>query len=165
MRIVIIGGGFAGLGTAIRLRQAGIDDFEILERSDDLGGTWRDNSYPGCAVDVESHLYSYSFAPNPDWSHVYSPQEEIWAYIRRCADEYDVTSRIRFGHEVTGAVWDEARQLWSIETSAGDVEAEVLISGMGPLSHPALPDIPGVESFAGTLLSLGPLEPRPRPRR
>ena len=149
MRIVIIGGGFAGLGTAIRLRQAGIDDFEILERSDDLGGTWRDNSYPGCAVDVESHLYSYSFAPNPDWSHVYSPQEEIWAYIRRCADEYDVTSRIRFGHEVTGAAWDEARQLWSIETSAGDVEAEVLISGMGPLSHPALPDIPGVESFAG----------------
>ena len=105
------------------LRQAGIDDFEILERSDDLGGTWRDNSYPGCAVDVESHLYSYSFAPNPDWSHVYSPQEEIWAYIRRCADEYDVTSRIRFGHEVTGADWDEARQLWSIETTAGEVEA------------------------------------------
>ena len=81
VRIAIIGAGFAGLGAAIRLRQAGIDDFEILERSHDLGGTWRDNSYPGCAVDVQSHLYSYSFAPNPDWSHVYSPQEEIWSYI------------------------------------------------------------------------------------
>ena len=150
MGIVIIGAGFAGLGTAIRLRQAGIDDFEILERADDLGGTWRDNSYPGCAVDVESHLYSYSFAPNPNWSQVYSPQVEIWDYIRRCADEHDVTSRIRFGHEVIGATWNEERQRWSIETTAGEVEAQFLISGMGPLSHPALPDIPGVETFAGT---------------
>ena len=150
MRIVIIGAGFAGLGTAIRLRQSGIDDFEILERSEDLGGTWRDNSYPGCAVDVQSHLYSYSFAPNPDWSQVYSPQEEIWAYIRRCADDHGVTSRIRFGHEVIGAVWDDARQRWSIETTAGGVEAQVLISGMGPLSNPALPDIPGLKTFAGT---------------
>ena len=150
MRIAIIGAGFAGLGTAIRLRQAGIDDFAILERADDLGGTWRDNSYPGCAVDVQSHLYSYSFAPNPDWTHVYSPQEEIWSYIRRCAEEHGVTDRIRFGHEVVGADWDEERQRWLIETTAGDVEAQFLISGMGPLSHPALPDIPGLESFAGT---------------
>jgi len=122
----------------------------ILERAQDLGGTWRDNSYPGCAVDVQSHLYSFSFAPNPDWSHVYSPQEEIWSYIRRCADEHDVPSHIRFGHEVTGAEWDEARQLWTIETTAGDLEAQFLISGMGPLSHPSLPAIPGIESFAGT---------------
>ena len=150
MRIAIIGAGFAGLGTTIRLRQAGIDDFEILERSHDLGGTWRDNSYPGCAVDVQSHLYSYSFAPNPDWTHVYSPQEEIWSYIRRCADEHGVTERIRFGHEVTGANWDDERERWLIETTAGDVEAQFLISGMGPLSHPALPDIPGLTSFAGT---------------
>ena len=90
VRIAIIGSGFTGLGMGIRLRQAGIEDFEILERSDDIGGTWRDNSYPGCAVDVQSHLYSYSFAPNPDWSKVYSPQEEIWAYIRRCAEEFGV---------------------------------------------------------------------------
>jgi cation diffusion facilitator CzcD-associated flavoprotein CzcO len=150
VRIAIIGAGFAGLGTAIRLRQAGIDDFAILERADDLGGTWRDNSYPGCAVDVQSHLYSYSFAPNPDWTHVYSPQEEIWSYIRRCADEHGVTDRIRFGHEVIGADWDEERQRWLIETSGGDVEAQFLISGMGPLSHPALPDIAGIKSFAGT---------------
>ena len=149
MRIAIIGAGFSGLGMAIRLRQAGIDDFEILERSTDLGGTWRDNSYPGCAVDVQSHLYSYSFAPNPDWSQVYSPQEEIWAYIRRCADQHGVTSRIRFDHEVTGAVWDEARQRWLIETTAGDLEAQFLISGMGPLSHPTLPAIPGLDSFGG----------------
>jgi cation diffusion facilitator CzcD-associated flavoprotein CzcO len=150
VRIVIIGAGFAGLGTAIRLRQAGIDDFEILERSHDLGGTWRDNSYPGCAVDVQSHLYSYSFAPNPDWSHVYSPQEEIWAYMRRCADDHDVTSRIRFGHDVIGASWDDARQRWSIKSTAGEVQAQFLISGMGPLSNPALPDIPGLQRFAGT---------------
>jgi cation diffusion facilitator CzcD-associated flavoprotein CzcO len=150
VRIAIIGAGFAGLGVAIRLRQAGIDDFEILERSHDLGGTWRDNSYPGCAVDVQSHLYSYSFAPNPDWSQVYSAQEEIWSYIRRCADEHGVTDRIRFGHQVTGADWDDERERWLVQTTAGDVEAQFLISGMGPLSHPALPDIPGLRSFAGT---------------
>jgi cation diffusion facilitator CzcD-associated flavoprotein CzcO len=149
VRIAIIGAGFAGLGVAIRLRQAGIEDFEILERSHDLGGTWRDNTYPGCAVDVQSHLYSYSFAPNPDWSQVYSPQSEIWSYIRRCADEHGVTERIRFGHEVIGADWDDERERWLVETTAGDVEAQFLISGMGPLSHPALPDIPGLRSFAG----------------
>ncbi|HYI38005.1 MAG TPA: NAD(P)/FAD-dependent oxidoreductase [Thermoleophilaceae bacterium] len=149
MRIIIIGAGFAGLGAAIGLRQAGIHDFEILERSDDLGGTWRDNSYPGCAVDVQSHLYSYSFAPNPDWSHVYSAQEEIWAYIRRCAEEHDIPSRIRFGREVTGADWDAQRQRWLIQTTEGRIEAQFLISGMGPLSHPTVPAIPGLDDFEG----------------
>ena len=148
-RIAIIGSGFAGLGMGIRLRQAGIEDFAILERADSIGGTWRDNSYPGCAVDVQSHLYSYSFAPNPDWSRVYAPQEEIWSYIRRCADEFGVGDHVRFGHEVLGADWDETRQRWLIETSAGPVEAQFLISAMGPLSDRSLPDIPGLDTFEG----------------
>lgn len=148
-RIAIIGSGFTGLGMGIRLRRAGIEDFEILERSSDIGGTWRDNSYPGCAVDVQSHLYSYSFAPNPDWSRVYSPREEIWAYIKRCADAFGVTAHVRLDHEVLSADWDEARQRWSLDTSAGVVEAQFLISAMGPLSARSLPDIAGLNTFEG----------------
>jgi cation diffusion facilitator CzcD-associated flavoprotein CzcO len=149
VRIAIIGSGFTGLGMGIRLRQAGVEDFEILERSHDIGGTWRDNSYPGCAVDVESHLYSYSFAPNPDWSWVYSPQEEIWAYIKRCAEEYGVAERVRLDHEVLRADWDDERQRWLVETSAGPLEAQFLISAMGPLSERAVPDLAGLETFEG----------------
>jgi cation diffusion facilitator CzcD-associated flavoprotein CzcO len=149
VRIAIIGSGFAGLGMGIRLQQAGIDDFEILERSHDVGGTWRDNSYPGCAVDVQSHLYSYSFAPNPDWSRVYAPQREIWDYIRGCAEEFGVLERVRLGHDVTAAEWDDASQRWLVETSAGPLEAQFLVSAIGPLSKRSLPDIPGLETFAG----------------
>jgi cation diffusion facilitator CzcD-associated flavoprotein CzcO len=149
VRVAIIGAGFTGLGMGIRLRQAGIEDFEILERSHDIGGTWRDNSYPGCAVDVQSHLYSYSFAPNPDWSSVYSPQEEIWAYIRRCADEFGATEHVRVGSEVLGADWDDARQRWLVETSAGPLEAQFLVSAMGPLSERSRPAIPGLDTFEG----------------
>ena len=149
VRIAIIAGGFTGLGMGIRLRQAGIEDFAILERSREIGGTWRDNSYPGCAVDVQSHLYQYSFAPNPDWSRVYSPQEEIWAYIKRCADEFGVTGHVRVGNEVLGADWDDAQQRWLVETSAGPLEAQFLISAMGPLSERSLPDIAGLETFEG----------------
>jgi len=148
-RIVIIGAGFAGLGMAIRLKQAGIDDFAILERAEDVGGTWRDNSYPGCAVDVQSHLYSFSFAPNPDWTHVYSPQAEIWAYIRRVSEAHDVLRHVRFGHEVTGGDWNESTQRWEVRTTAGPFDAQFVISGMGPLSNPIPPDIPGLDSFTG----------------
>jgi cation diffusion facilitator CzcD-associated flavoprotein CzcO len=148
-RIVIIGAGFAGLGMAIRLRQAGIDDFVILERADDVGGTWRDNSYPGCAVDVQSHLYSFSFAPNPDWSQVYSPQAEIWDYIRRVSEQHDVLRHVRFRHEVTGGEWDESTQRWEVRTASGAFEAQFVISGMGPLSNPIPPEIPGLDTFTG----------------
>jgi cation diffusion facilitator CzcD-associated flavoprotein CzcO len=149
VRIAIIGGGFTGLGMGIRLRQVGIEEFEILERATSIGGTWRDNSYPGCAVDVQSHLYSYSFAPNPNWTHVYSPQEEIWDYITRCADEFGVNEHVRLGHEVVAADWDEERQVWLVDTSAGSLEAQFLVSAMGPLSKRSLPKIPGLESFEG----------------
>jgi cation diffusion facilitator CzcD-associated flavoprotein CzcO len=149
VRIVIVGGGFAGLGMGIRLQQAGIEDFEILERSQEVGGTWRDNSYPGCAVDIQSHLYSYSFAPNPDWSRVYAPQREIWDYIRGCAEQFGVIDRVRLGHEMTCAEWNEGRQRWQVETSAGPLEAQFLVSAIGPLSKRSLPDIPGLETFEG----------------
>ena len=99
-RVAIVGSGFSGLATAIRLKQAGIEDFVVLERADDLGGTWRDNTYPGCACDVPSHLYSFSFAPNPEWSRTFSPQAEIWDYLRGCAHRFGVWPHICFGHEL-----------------------------------------------------------------
>lgn len=150
-RIAIIGAGFSGLGMAVRLRQEGITDFVVLERADDIGGTWRDNSYPGCAVDVQSHLYSLSFAPNPDWSAVYAPQGELWAYLRRLVDEHGLRENLRLGHEVLSGDWDDATQRWRLRTSGGDVEAQVLLSGMGPLSNPIPPQIPGLDTFAGTV--------------
>src|SRR3989449_11140364 len=103
----IVGAGFAGIGASVALAEAGVDHV-VLERADDVGGTWRDNRYPGCRCDVPSHLYSFSFAPNPDWSETYSPQPEIYAYLRRTAEDYGVMDRIRFGHEVLDASWSAA---------------------------------------------------------
>lgn len=149
VEIAIIGAGFTGIGMAIRLRQAGLEDFEILERADDVGGTWRDNRYPGCAVDVQSHLYSYSFAPNPDWSAVYAPRDEIWRYIRTCAERFGVVGHVRPNHEVERADWDDERQRWIVQTTAGPLLARFLVSAMGPLSEISRPAIPGLETFAG----------------
>lgn len=148
-RIAILGSGFAGLCAAIRLRQEGYHDFVVLERADEVGGTWRDNSYPGCACDVESHLYSFSFAPNPAWSRRYAPQAEILAYLRRCAERFAVLPHVRFNHAVRAASWDEAQARWRIETSQGLLTADVLVSAAGPLSEPAMPAIPGLSSFTG----------------
>src|ERR671936_3059550 len=110
--VAIVGAGFSGLGLAIRLRQRGEEDFIVLERAEDVGGTWWFNTYPGCACDIPSHLYSYSFAPNPAWTQTYSPQREIQTYLRRCAERFDVRRSIRFGCEVTGAEWDESASRW-----------------------------------------------------
>jgi cation diffusion facilitator CzcD-associated flavoprotein CzcO len=149
-RVVIVGTGFAGLGTAIRLKQRGEHDFVLLERAEELGGTWRDNSYPGCACDVPSHLYSFSFALNPDWTRLCSPQAEIQTYLERVADEHAIPPHIRFGHEMLESAWSDEDQHWKIHTSAGDFTADVLISGMGGLSEPAVPQLAGLESFQGT---------------
>ena len=147
---IIIGSGFGGLGAAIKLKEAGIDSFVVLERGSDLGGTWRDNDYPGCACDVQSHLYCFSFEPNPSWSRLFAPQNEILAYLRHCADRYDVRRFIRFGECVVRAEYDDARAEWTVRTSAGAVyRGKVLISAMGALSNPAYPDIPGLERFEG----------------
>jgi cation diffusion facilitator CzcD-associated flavoprotein CzcO len=151
VRVAIVGTGFSGLGMAIRLKRAGIEDFVLLERADDVGGTWRDNTYPGCQCDVPSHLYSYSFALNPNWSRTYSREPELWAYLRKCADRFELIPHIRFGHDVLGAAWDEGARRWRIETSRGQIAAQILIGGNGPLTEPSLPDIPGLERFAGTL--------------
>jgi cation diffusion facilitator CzcD-associated flavoprotein CzcO len=150
-RIAIVGSGFSGLGMAIRLKQEGIEDFVVLERADELGGTWRDNTYPGCQCDIPSALYSFSFAPNPDWTRFYPLQSEIRDYLRRCADDFGVMPHIRFGHEVQHAAWDEDARVWRLETSAEDVTANVLVGGMGGLSQPSVPDIPGLDRFEGTV--------------
>jgi cation diffusion facilitator CzcD-associated flavoprotein CzcO len=149
VRVAIIGAGFSGLGAAIALRKAGHTDFVILERAATVGGTWRDNSYPGCACDVPSHLYSFSFAPNPDWTHSFSRQPEIWDYLERVTGRYGLRRNIRCEVNVTEARWDASRAHWRIQTSQGDMTADVLIAAAGPLSEPALPDLPGLASFPG----------------
>jgi cation diffusion facilitator CzcD-associated flavoprotein CzcO len=149
-RIAIVGTGFSGLGMAIRLREEGEEDFVLLERAGDIGGTWRDNTYPGCRCDVPSHLYSFSFAPNPNWSSTFSPQAEILDYLRDCAERFGVMPHIRFDTELENASWDDDDELWRIETSQGAMTAEILIAAQGPLSEPSLPDVPGIESFEGT---------------
>jgi cation diffusion facilitator CzcD-associated flavoprotein CzcO len=149
VHVAIAGSGFGGLGTAIRLKRQGFDDFLVFERASDLGGTWRDNSYPGCTCDVPSHLYSFSFALNPRWSRAFSPQPEIWAYLQQCAERFGVLPHLRFNHEVRAARWDDERRHWLIETSAGTFTADVLVAATGPLSEPAIPELPGLSSFRG----------------
>jgi cation diffusion facilitator CzcD-associated flavoprotein CzcO len=149
-RIVIVGAGFAGMCMGIKLKEAGIHDFVILESGDDVGGTWRDNTYPGCACDVPSHLYSYSFEQNPDWSRMYGPQPEIWDYMRRVARKYGIYPHCRFGDAVTRARWDEAEGVWIIRTAKGHEErAQLLVSGIGGLTTPSYPAIDGMETFGG----------------
>jgi cation diffusion facilitator CzcD-associated flavoprotein CzcO len=148
-RIAIIGTGFAGLGMAIRLKQEGIHDFVVLEKADDVGGTWRENTYPGVQCDVPSHLYSFSFAPNPNWTRTFPLGDEIRDYLRDCAERFGVMPHIRFGQEVRSADWDDEAQHWSIETTDESVTAQILVAGTGPLHEPSIPDLPGVESFEG----------------
>src|SRR3954465_5475200 len=147
--VAIIGSGFSGLGMAIRLRQEGMDDFVVLERADDVGGTWHYNTYPGCACDIPSHLYSFSFAPNPHWSQTYSPQPEIRDYLRRTADDFGIRPFLRTGCEVRSASWDEDAQRWELDTSDGTVLARVVVSGAGPLTEPKTPEIPGLDPSEG----------------
>ena len=148
--VAIVGSGFSGLAMAAELRREGLDDFVILERAATLGGTWRDNHYPGCACDVPSHLYSFSFLPKADWSRAFAPQAEIRAYLERCADELDLRRHVRFSATVEEAVWDDARARWSVRLRGGDrLTANALVLGIGALSNPAIPKLPGIERFAG----------------
>ena len=150
-RFAIIGAGFAGLGMATRLKQSGIEDFVVLERGEDVGGTWHVNTYPGCQCDIPSHLYSFSFAPNPSWSRTYSHQPEIWEYLRGVARKHDLGPHIRLRHEVSSAHWEQDAGCWRIQTSAGEMTAEILIASTSPLSAPKLPEIEGIENFQGKI--------------
>jgi len=149
--VVIVGTGFAGVGAAIRLKQAGIRDFVILEKGGEPGGTWRDNTYPGCACDVPSYLYSFSFEQKPDWSRMFAPQQEIWDYIRHCIEKYGLEQHIHYSRELTSAAFDEQTATWEILTSQGTAyTARAVIAGFGPLHIPRYPDIDGLDTFEGT---------------
>ncbi len=148
--LVIVGSGFAGLCAAIKLKESGREDFVVLERGSDVGGTWRDNTYPGAACDVPSHVYSFSFAPNPTWSRSFSPQSEIHAYLQRVARERDVLRHVRFDTEVTDATWVPEHQHWAVTTTRGEFTTDVLVTGTGALSDPTTPEIKGLSTFQGT---------------
>ncbi len=150
--IVIVGTGFSGLGMAIRLKKAGIHDFVLLEKAGEVGGTWRENHYPGAACDVPSPVYSFSFEPNPNWSRVFSPQAEILDYLKHCADKYQIRPHIRFHSHVEGASFDEKSGLWTLLIQdQKPLICRFLILASGGLSRPSYPDIPGLQSFEGAL--------------
>jgi cation diffusion facilitator CzcD-associated flavoprotein CzcO len=150
--VLIVGAGFGGMCTAIKLKEAGIEDFLVLEKDGDLGGTWNVNTYPGCACDVQSHLYSFSFELNPDWSHMFAPQREIWDYQLRCAEKYGLRPHMRFDTAVKRMTYDEGGRCWRIETETGECYvASKVVLATGPLSRPSIPDIPGLERFEGKI--------------
>ena len=150
MRIGIVGAGFSGLCAAILLRKAGFEDVTLYERAADLGGTWRDNTYPGCACDIPSNLYSFSFEPNPEWTRMYPQQAEIRAYLERVALKHRLRDRMRFGKALSEAVYDAAECAWRLRFADGSsAVVEVLIGAIGPLSRPRLPEVAGLEGFGG----------------
>ena len=146
--VIVVGAGFAGIGAAIQLRQAGCD-FLVLEKADEIGGVWRDNTYPDCGCDVPSAFYSYSFAPNPRWSRLFAKQDEIKAYTRDTAERFGVMPAIRLSHELISARWDAPATVWRLQTSAGNFTAKFVIMACGPMHVPVLPRVPGLDSFAG----------------
>lgn len=151
-RVAIIGSGFSGLGMAIRLRQSGEDSFVVFEKDAGVGGTWRVNSYPGCACDVQSHLYSYSFEPNPNWTRMFAPQPEIRSYLEHCAQKYGVMPQVRLNHTISELRWSEQEQQWHMTDSSGKhYTATVVVSGMGGLSTPSIPAIRGLDNFKGKI--------------
>ncbi|MCG8673322.1 MAG: NAD(P)/FAD-dependent oxidoreductase [Pseudomonadales bacterium] len=148
---LIIGAGISGIGAAIKLIETGINDFLILEKFEDLGGTWRDNTYPGCACDVPSAIYSYSFAQKPDWSRAFAGQAEILDYVRHTASEYGINPFIRYGRNVENAQWDEKEHLWKVTTNAETYYANKVISCVGYLHEPIIPNLPGLNVFNGEI--------------
>jgi cation diffusion facilitator CzcD-associated flavoprotein CzcO len=144
VEVAILGGGICGIGAAITLKREGIEDFVLFERADRLGGTWHHNRYPGCAVDIPSHLYSFSFAPNPDWKRTFAEQPELVAYAEGTAERFGIPPHVRFGTEVLDARWSEADQRWAIETSDGLWSARFFIVAAGPLHEPEIPEHPGL---------------------
>ena len=162
-RVVVIGTGFGGMAVAATLLRAGFDDVVLLEKADRVGGVWRDNTYPGCACDVPAPLYSFSFAPNPDWSRRYPPHSEIFEYLQRCAHDLGLADRIRFGTEVVDAGWDDSDACWRLRTADGrEIVADVLVPAVGQLSRPVVPALPGAERFLGRALHTAQWDPTVR---
>lgn len=151
-KILIVGSGFGGLGMAIRLKQQGIHDFKIIERAAEVGGTWRDNTYPGVACDVPSHLYSFSFIKNPDWSRVFPQGAEIQRYLIQCCDQENIRPHIDFQTQLEKASWNAKARIWEIQTSQGLYQAEILITATGHLADEHLPQIPGLAEFQGQVM-------------
>ena len=150
---IIVGAGFSGLGMAIRLKKGGLESFRVYEKGHDVGGTWRDNTYPGCGCDVKSALYSYSFEPWAEWSNDYAKQDEIYSYVRHCANKYGIYPFIQFNTAVTGARYDQVTGIWQVSLSTGEtVQARSLITAPGPFADPKQPDIAGLDSFQGKAL-------------
>lgn len=152
--VLIVGGGFSGLCMAIKLREAGMHSFLLIEKSEDVGGTWWDNRYPGCACDIPSHLYSFSFELSPDWTRMYPGQQEIHAYLKHCVEKYGLAEHIKVKTKFCEAVWNEAASCWDVlveESGRGAlrIRAHALVSGMGGLHVPNIPRLPGIERFAG----------------
>ncbi|MFB7657429.1 MULTISPECIES: flavin-containing monooxygenase [unclassified Streptomyces] len=152
VQVLVVGAGFSGIGLGHVLLKSRFTDFLILERAPDVGGVWHANTYPGCRCDVASHLYSFSFAPNPEWSSTYSPQKEIHAYLRQCVDRFGLRPHLRTGIGVDAARWDETDQLWHVTTNEGTWTARILVSAVGPLTEPKLPDVPGIDRFRGKIM-------------
>ena len=149
--VIVVGAGFAGIAAGIKLREAGLDGFVILDKADAPGGVWRDNTYPGCACDVPSALYSYSFAPKPDWQRVFAPQDDIRHYLRDTAQGFGLQPHFRFGCELLDAAWDEADGRWQLRTSQGLWRARFIVLACGPMHEPIVPDLPGLKDFPGPL--------------
>ncbi|MEU5992486.1 NAD(P)/FAD-dependent oxidoreductase [Spirillospora sp. NPDC047418] len=150
--VVVVGAGFSGLCLGIRLRQRGVRDFVILDAADGVGGVWRHNTYPGVAVDIPSTTYCYSFEPNPSWTRAFAPGAEVRAYAEHCADKYRLRPHLRLGTKVERAVFDEDADAWRVRTGRGEITARFLVAAVGPLDQPKNPDIPGIETFAGTIV-------------
>ena len=160
--IAVVGGGFGGVSAAVMLHRAGYDNVTVFERAARIGGVWHHNTYPGAACDVPSHLYEFSFAPNPSWSRRYARQAEIQAYVEEVARRYGVLDRIHTNTEVASASWDSSRSRWLITSNHGDHEAHILITACGQLSVPKIPQFKGLDTFRGPGIPYRPMAPRCR---
>lgn len=148
---IVIGAGISGIAAAYKMNQAGYHDYLVLEKANRVGGTWRDNNYPGCGCDVPSALYSFSFSPSHQWSHLFAKQPEILSYLEEVVQKYDLAQKIKFDHELLSAKWDEKQNIWNLETAKGLYQAKTVIFSTGPITEPSMPKLKGIESFKGEM--------------
>ena len=150
---IVVGAGISGIAAAYKMKQVGYQDYLVLEKAERVGGTWRDNNYPGCGCgcDVPSALYSFSFAPSHQWSHLFAKQPEILSYLEQVVEQFELQDKIRFQHELLSAKWNEEANIWQLETSQGTYQARTVIFNTGPITEPSLPKIKGIEGFKGEM--------------